>query len=115
MKIISYIRGSRGTLIAPAKIMLDKLKYVSVYLHDHYNERISVMGNKNNKVKTTEPVQRLTIPVDGFFGLLMVFVLGSIAFTSYMVIMGTHGIVPLVMVSPQVLFFAGVVLYKFSK
>lgn len=47
--------------------------------------------------------------------LAMLFVVGSIAFSSYMVFFGTDSTVARAMLAPQVLFAASVMIYKFVK
>jgi len=70
----------------------------------------------SKKVKET-PVQqsRLCLPIYGIWGLAMAFVIGSIAWTSYLVLAGTTGYVRFVLVAPQVLFGTIVILYKFGR
>lgn len=44
----------------------------------------------------------------------MLFVIGSIAFSSYMVYFGTDNAVAKLIILPQVIFAAGVAIYKFA-
>lgn len=70
--------------------------------------------NKKNNVTPVEQVKQC-LPLYGIFGILMLFVIASIAYSTYMVALGTQGLVPKIMLVPQVTFAVIVALYKFSK
>jgi len=55
------------------------------------------------------------LPLHGIFGILALFVVASVSYTTYMVVMGAQGITPKIMVIPQALFAAWIAVYKFSK
>lgn len=72
-------------------------------------------SNKTKKVPETEKVQsKQCLPLHGVFGVLSLFVVGSIAYSTYMVAMGTQGMVPKIMLIPQVTFATLLALYKFA-
>jgi len=48
-------------------------------------------------------------------GLALVFTVVSIAYSSYIVWFGTTGVVPKVMIAPQMVLAAGLVIWKFTK
>jgi hypothetical protein len=55
-----------------------------------------------------------SIPVGGYWGILMAFVVLSIAYSTYVVAFGTIGLTPKLMLAPQAIFAAVVLLYKFG-
>lgn len=69
---------------------------------------------KNNKTNTTESV-KTPRNFDRPMSLLMLFVVASIAYSTYVVYFGTIGIVPKIMLVPQALFAAIVAIHKFTK
>ncbi len=75
------------------------------------------MKTKETKKEKTTPVvqSKQCLPLHSGYGILMLFVIASIAYSTYMVALGTQGIVPKVMLVPQVSFSIIVALYKFSK
>lgn len=70
----------------------------------------------SKKVKET-PVQqtRQCLPLYGIWGIMGLFVVASVAYSTYMVAMGTQGYIPKVMLVPQVAFAVTIAIYKFSK
>lgn len=68
------------------------------------------MADKNN-TKT----EKKSKDFSAMYGLLMLFVVASIAFSTYVVYAGTIGIVPKVMLVPQALFAALVAIRQFIK
>ena len=52
---------------------------------------------------------------NSIMGIGMLLVVASIAYTSTVIVLGTQGWVPLVMVAPQALFALGVLFIKFTK
>lgn len=55
------------------------------------------------------------IPVNGIWGILVLFVVASIAFSTYMVYFGTDSLVNKIMLVPQVIFAATFLLIKAAK
>lgn len=53
--------------------------------------------------------------VDNMLGLLMLFVVASIVYSTYVISSGTDGWIPKAMVAPQAMFAALVAIKKFSK
>ena len=52
---------------------------------------------------------------NGIIGLLMLLVVLSIAYSTYVVWFGTTGLVPKVMLAPQIVFAAVILIKKFNK
>jgi hypothetical protein len=70
---------------------------------------------KNYKLKADTSIKaKHSLPLYGIFGILSLFVLVSIAYSTYMVAVGTDGVAPKVMLVPQALFAACLAIYKFS-
>jgi hypothetical protein len=71
------------------------------------------MANKNNGSKPAKPAKkRISYNV---VGLLQIFVVVSIAYSTYIVALGTEGYAPKVMLIPQTLYAALLFVNKFSK
>lgn len=70
-----------------------------------------------SKKKDITPIQqtRQCLPLYGIFGILSLFVVASVAYSTYMVAMGTQGYIPKVMLVPQVAFAVTIAIYKFAK
>lgn len=81
--------------------------------------QIKAMFNKNNK--TTEgaapkkAVKKSNNKQNAIIGLLLLLVVLSIAYSSYVVWFGTQGLVPKIMLAPQMIFAAVVLIWKFNK
>lgn len=58
---------------------------------------------------------RQCLPLHGAFGIMGLFVVASIAYSTYVIIAGTDGYVPIAMVAPQATFAAWLAVYKFGK
>jgi len=56
-----------------------------------------------------------THKLDGIMGVLQLFVVVSIAYSSYIVIAGTDGLVPKLLVIPQILWAVIILVMKFTK
>lgn len=69
---------------------------------------------KNTKIPEVEQ-SKDCLPLQGVWGILVLFVIASIAYSTYMVALGTQGLTPKVMLIPQTAFAVIVALYKFSK
>lgn len=71
---------------------------------------------KKKLVKDTtanvQPVKQC-LPIYGLWGILLLFVFGSVAYSTYMVAVGTTGIVPKVMLVPQATFAIILAILKF--
>lgn len=52
---------------------------------------------------------------NAIIGLLLLMVVTSIAYSSYVVWFGTTGVVPKIMLAPQMIFAAAVLIWKFNK
>ena len=72
------------------------------------------MKAKKTKEATAAAAKKHCLPLSGIWGILVLFVVASISYTSYVVIAGTQGLVPKLMVIPQALFAIIIALYKFS-
>ena len=70
-----------------------------------------------NKVKPTKQSEtnKQALPVHGFYGVLLLFVVVSIIYMSVVIVLGTEGLYPKVATTPAVLFSVLVLFYKFSK
>jgi hypothetical protein len=63
-----------------------------------------------NKDKTKKPRD-----FSGIVGLLLLFVVASIAYSTSVIVMGTTGPIPLIMVAPQALFALYTLVKRFTK
>ena len=70
---------------------------------------------KLKKITSNPGVGKSAIPTNGIWGVLLLFVLASIAYSTYMVCLGTDGDIPKLMVIPQAAFAVLIALYKFAK
>jgi hypothetical protein len=52
---------------------------------------------------------------NAILGLLRLFVVASIAYTSTVIVMGTDGVTPLVLTAPQVIWAIAILVKQFSK
>lgn len=68
------------------------------------------MSKKEKAIDTTKAPRNY----DSMLGILQVFVVVSIAYSSFLVVTGTEGVTPKVMVVPQVLFAAILFVKKFT-
>ena len=66
--------------------------------------------NKKKDKSTKEPRN-----YNAILGVLRLFVVASIAYTSTVIIMGTDGIVPIALTVPQILWAAIILIKQFSK
>jgi hypothetical protein len=74
------------------------------------------MGKSKKEETTKKDVnQSQSIPMNGFWGLGMAFVLVSIVYSTYVVATGTSGIMYIAPLIPQAIFAAAILLYKFVK
>lgn len=76
------------------------------------------MANNNKSMDVVRPAGNGTTKKNNIWYTLgwtgMLFVVGSIAFSSYMVYFGSDNLMAKIMIAPQVLFAAGVAIYKFA-
>lgn len=76
-------------------------------------------NNKTNKTQDAAPVKKAAKSNNnkrnGILGLLMLLVVLSIAYSSYVVWFGTTGLAAKIMLAPQILFAAAVLIWKFNK
>lgn len=73
------------------------------------------LNTKSKEATTDAKTDKHCLPMNGVYGILMLFVFGSIAYSTYIVAMGVEGYIPKLMLVPQALFALIVAIYKFSK
>lgn len=74
------------------------------------------MSEKNNTNKTTtKPAKKGSDKRNAIIGMLLLLVVISVSYSSYVVYFGTTGLVPKIMLAPQVIFAVVVLVWKFNK
>lgn len=69
---------------------------------------------KNTKSESSTVERGHCLPLGGKYGIAMAFVIVSIAFSTFLIVDGTIGYVPKVLVLPQAIFAVWVFVYKFG-
>lgn len=77
---------------------------------------IGIMANKNNtkKAEVKTPKKSSRNYKNGIIGVMQLFAVASIAYSTVVIVIGTEGYIPLIMVAPQALLGATIAVKKFS-
>lgn len=117
-----YPKAARGTTDKPKKdsIIVLTIKGAYARLRAWLNKTkglINTMFKKNKTNETAAPKQSKTKgnKRNGIIGMLLLLVVMSVAYSSYVVWFGTTGLVPKIMLAPQMIFAAAVLVWKFNK
>lgn len=75
------------------------------------------MRDEYPKQKKAEkaPKTRNPLNLGGIMGVLQLFVVASISYSSYIVIMGTDGLIPKLLIAPQIAWATVILITKFTK
>lgn len=79
---------------------------------------INKMANKNNNTSKTEvktPKKSKNNYKNGIMGIMQLFAVASIAYSTVVIAIGTEGVVPLILVAPQAILGCAIAIKKFSK
>lgn len=77
-----------------------------------FNKKTNTSAEGETAKKTTKKQAK---KANGIIGLLLLLVVLSVAYSSYVVWFGTTGLVPKIMLAPQLIFAAAVLVWKFNK
>lgn len=90
-----------------------------IWTHGKFNERAKNTMSKNTK-KNTEVAapkkagKNTKDKRNAIIGLLLLLVVMSVAYSTYVVWFGTTGLVPKILLAPQMIFAAAVLIWKFG-
>lgn len=70
-------------------------------------------SNKKDKVQTPEKSKKNY--KNGIMGIMQLFAVASIAYSTIVIAIGTEGVVPLILVTPQAILAVVIALHKFTK
>lgn len=73
---------------------------------------MSVINKKTKTDKATKPVKKTTSTI---IGIMQLFAVASICYSSTVIALGTNGVVPLVLIAPQVILAVVIAINKFTK
>lgn len=118
-----YPKAARGTAERPKKsntIVLtikDACASIKAWLSNKTKGLKTTMKKNTNTNETAAPKQTKNKGKkgNGILGMLMLLVVLSIAYSSYVVWFGTTGLVPKIMLAPQMTFAAAIAIYAFWK
>lgn len=95
----------------------DACANIKAWLNKRKGKTTMLKNNKNKAEATTvkKVANKQGNKANGIIGLLLLVVVLSIAYSTYVVWFGTTGLVPKIMLAPQMIFAAAVLVWKFNK
>lgn len=93
---------------------IHKIKTDLINKYKKITKRTHKMSNNKNKEAKTSKKSNKNYK-SGTIGIMLLFAVASIAYSTVVIAIGTEGIVPLIMVAPQALLGTAILVKKFSK
>lgn len=70
---------------------------------------------KNNTTEVKTPKKSKAVSKNAIIGIMQLFAVASIAYSTVVIALGTEGVLPLVLVAPQAILAVAIAINKFSK
>lgn len=70
---------------------------------------------KNNSTEVKTPKKSKAVSKNAIIGIMQLFAVASIAYSTVVIALGTEGVLPLVLVAPQAILAVAIAINKFSK